>query len=241
MDSYCNNTHQEVSGLCVLYIFYIAQFRRVSLLAMKGIKILLFVAACGIIAFFFQYIYQKNKEKPNHQLAIFGNEGHHVQKFAFTDQDGNPFTSENVKGSVAVVEYFFTTCKSICPIMNNQMMRVDSAFHQEPHFFILSHTVDPETDTVEAINAYAHAHRASKQWKFLTGSKKELYKMARESYLLDALENMDPNIDEDFIHTQNFALIDQQGRIRGVYDGLKSDEIDRLIEEIKLLLANEAN
>jgi protein SCO1 len=137
-----------------------------------------------------------------------------------------------VKGKVYVVDYFFTTCQSICPIMSKQLDRV---YREQKDVLILSHTVDPETDTPGALNAYAKKFNAdSKRWIFLTGSKPELYDLARTGYLLDAQEGNGG--EEDFIHTQNFALIDKKGRIRGYYDGTDSSSVSDLITDIDFLL-----
>ena len=118
--------------------------------------------------------------------------------------------------------------------MNTNLERVYKEFKNNPDFLILSHTVDPETDSVPVLMNYARLHGVSdKKWMFLTGDKKKLYELARKGYLLNAEEgNGDA---EDFIHTQNFALIDKDKHIRGFYDGTDSLEINRLIGEIKLL------
>ncbi len=156
---------------------------------------------------------------------------HTIPPFNFINQKGETVTEEVVKGKVYVVEYFFTTCKSICPIMSNQLSRV---YNNQKDVMILSHTVDPETDSPEILDLYASKYNAdSKRWIFLTGAKSELYKQARTGYLLDAQEgNGGP---EDFIHTQNFALIDKKGRIRGFYDGTDSSSVNELITDINFL------
>ena len=161
----------------------------------------------------------------------------YVQNFSFTDQTGKPFTQKNVEGKVYVAEYFFTTCKGICPKMNANMKTVYDKFKTEPDFAIISHTCMPETDSVPLMKAYSHKMEAdSSKWFFVTGSKDSLYKMARESYLLDNDKNNSINIKDQFIHTQFFALVDKQGRVRGVYDGLKNEELDKLSTDIKDLL-----
>lgn len=160
----------------------------------------------------------------------------YVQNFSFTDENGKSLTQKDVLGKVYVAEYFFTTCKGICPKMNANMKTVYEKFKSEPDFAIISHTCMPETDSVPLMKAYSQKMGADKNWHFVTGSKDSLYKMARESYLLDNDKNNSQNIKEQFIHTQFFAVIDKEGRVRGVYDGLKKDELDKLSRDIKDLL-----
>ncbi|MEP6616926.1 MAG: SCO family protein [Ginsengibacter sp.] len=163
----------------------------------------------------------------------------YVQDFTFTDQDGKQVTERDVKGKVYVAEYFFTTCKGICPKMNANMKGVYEQFAHEENFAILSHTCMPETDSVSMLKLYQKkllGAQDSHNWHFMTGTKEELYKMARESYLLDNDKNNSLNIKDQFIHTQFFALVDKQRRVRGIYDGLKHEELDKLGDDIKALL-----
>jgi len=167
----------------------------------------------------------------------------YVQDFSFTDQNGKQITERNIDGKVYVAEYFFTTCKGICPKMNANMKKIYDKFKEEKGFAILSHTCMPETDSVPVLRAYKqkmignnNEQLSTINWHFLTGSKDSLYKMARESYLLDNDKNNSLNIADQFIHTQFFALIDKQRRLRGIYDGLKNDELDKLSNDIKELL-----
>ena len=164
-----------------------------------------------------------------------------VKPFSFERQDGRQISEKNVAGKVYAAEFFFTTCEGICPKMNRNMKKVFDAFKNENDFLILSHTVDPETDNTARLKTYADSLGADiKNWWFLTGSKDSLYKTARESYILDDPKNNATNIDEQFIHTQFFALIDRNGQVRGIYDGLKKDEIEKLITDIKDLLKEKA-
>jgi len=160
----------------------------------------------------------------------------YVQNFSFTDQNGKQLAQKNMEGKVYVTEYFFTTCKGICPKMNYNMKTIYEKYKNEPDFAIISHTCMPETDSVPLMKAYAQRMGAGPNWFFVTGSKDSLYKMARVSYLLDNEKNNSMNIKDQFIHTQFFALVDKESRVRGVYDGLKNDEIDKLSRDIKDLL-----
>ena len=188
-----------------------------------------------------------------------------VEDFSFVNQDAKNITEREVEGKVYVAEYFFTTCKGICPIMNANMRRVYDAFKDEPGFMIISHTCMPETDSIPLLKAYEakmingklqknadgsykieydtafkliNPKPLNTNWNFVTGDKALLYKMARQDYGID---NGKPDstqlVKDQFIHTQFFALIDKQRRVRGmVYDGLNNDEVEKLITDIKGLL-----
>ncbi|MEY3432847.1 MAG: hypothetical protein RL131_783 [Bacteroidota bacterium] len=160
-----------------------------------------------------------------------------VQPFRFVRQDSIEVTQKDIANKVVVVEYFFTTCKGICPKMNKNMQEVYEKMKSNPDFMILSHTVNPETDSIPILKHYADSLGAStKNWWFLTGSKENLYKSARESYLLDDPKNSSKNIDEQFLHTQFFSLVDKQGRVRGIYDGIKKDEVEQMLLDMQELL-----
>ena len=160
-----------------------------------------------------------------------------VQPFSFTNQDGQQVTERNVAGKVYVAEYFFTTCPSICPMLNTNMLKIYEAYKNEPGFMIVSHTVDPDNDNVARLKRYSDSLKVNtKQWVFLTGRKDSLYQTARNSYLLDDPQNNLQNISEQFLHTQFFALVDRMGRVRKIYDGLKKQEIEELKKDIKRLL-----
>jgi protein SCO1 len=163
-----------------------------------------------------------------------------VMPFSFTRQDGQQITNKDVLGKTVIVEYFFTTCKGICPKMNRNMARIHEQLKGEKDFLILSHTVDPDTDSVPTLKRYADSIGADpNKWWFLTGKKEDLYRTARESYILDDPKNSSKNISEQFLHTQFFCLVDRDGVVRGIYDGLKKEEVEQLVEDTKLLLHQE--
>lgn len=162
-----------------------------------------------------------------------------VRPFRFTNQDGQPVTERDVAGQVYVAEFFFTTCKGICPRMNNNMRIVYDAFKAEPNFKILSHTCDPETDSIPQLKKYSDSMQVdTKRWIFVTGRKDSLYTAARVSYTIDDPANNPANIEDDFLHTQFWALVDQNGDVRKVIDGLKPSEVNELIESARNLLKN---
>lgn len=179
-----------------------------------------------------------NEEMVDPELARIGY-GHTIGDFSFLDQNGKVFTQEQVKGKVYVVEYFFTTCGTICPKMNAQMQRIQQAYKNSKKVALLSFTVNPKTDTVEQLKRYAIDHEANdQQWHFLTGKQEKLYQLARTSFFVLKPAEVENQGDEgsDFIHTNNFVLVDQSGRIRGYYDGTSTKEVNQLIKDIQLLL-----
>ena len=162
----------------------------------------------------------------------------YVKPFHFTNQDGQPVTDADVLDKITVVEYFFTTCKGICPKLNTNMKEIYMEFKDQPDFQIFSHTCNPGTDSVPVLKHYADSLQVdTKKWIFLTGRKDSLYQMARGSYLLDDPKNNVEKIEDQFIHTQFFALVDRKGKIRGkIYDGLKTIEVQQLKRDIAKLL-----
>jgi len=165
-----------------------------------------------------------------------------VKPFTFISQNGTAFTEKQMTGKVCVVNYFFTTCKGICPRMNNNMRSIYDAFKDEPDFMIISHTCDPERDSAPVLKRYSDSLKADpNKWVFLTGRKDSLYNQARVSYLLDDPKNSVIKIEDQFLHTQFFALVDKNGNVRGgVYDGLKQEDLDKLKVDIKTLLKEKA-
>ena len=182
----------------------------------------------------FYYFLFKGTDNWKVQLPILS----YVQPFHFTNQDGNTFTDKELLNKITVVEYFFTTCKGICPKLNTNMKAIYAIYKNEPDFQIVSHTCNPGTDSVPVLKRYADSLGINtKIWVFLTGRKDSLYQMARGSYLLDDPKNNVEKIEDQFIHTQFFALIDRKGKVRGkIYDGLKALEIEQLKQDIAKLL-----
>jgi protein SCO1/2 len=163
-----------------------------------------------------------------------------VAPFTFTNQDGNTVTQKDITGKVVAVEYFFTTCKGICPKLNKNLHSVYEEYKDEPDFMILSHTSDPGTDSAARLKRYADSMGVNTQkWVFLTGRKDSLYKMARHSYKIDDPSNNVSNIEDDFLHTQFIALVNRQGNVVKIYDGLKPSEMKELNREIRKRLKEE--
>ncbi|TDO26527.1 protein SCO1/2 [Sediminibacterium goheungense] len=178
------------------------------------------------------------KPDPAKKLPVLGEEGHRTGKFALLTQDSVVYNSDSLAGSIRVVEFFFTTCKGICPKMNGNMKKLYLQFRSAPQVKFVSFTVDPLHDTPSVLKKYALQQGADGyQWIFLTGQKDSLYRIAREQYLLSAAPADDVVNTEEFIHTQYFALVDAQNQIRGFYDGTSEKEMIRLMADIKILLA----
>ena len=158
---------------------------------------------------------------------------HKISDFKLTNQNGKEITQANYKDKIYVADFFFTTCQDICPVMTKNMYQLQEELKNDNEVLLLSHTVIPEVDTVEQLKEYAIENNVDdSKWNLLTGDKKQIYELARKSYL--AVE--DSNFNEfDMIHTENFMLIDKEKQIRGFYDGTNSEEINRLLKDIEIL------
>jgi protein SCO1/2 len=163
---------------------------------------------------------------------------HTIADFAFTNQNGKIITQKEYEGKVYVADFFFTTCETICPKMTSNMSEIQKAFVNNPKLMLLSHSVLPDTDSVPVLKEYAIKNGViDGKWNLVTGDKKEIYGIARKSYL--AVKTGSPDELYDMVHTENFVLIDTKRRVRGFYDGTKTADITRLIEDVKWLLESE--
>jgi protein SCO1/2 len=183
-----------------------------------------------------------SKKETEAPLPIFGEREvngadtiyHTIADFKFVDQDSAVVTNDTFKGKIYVADFFFTTCRTICPIMKTQMKRVYDSIKGNPDVLILSHTIDPEYDTVGLLKDFAERLGVdSKKWHFVTGDKDKIYEIAQTSYFATALEDKAER--DGFIHSGAFLLIDKDKRIRGKYDGTKADDVNRLLTDIRKL------
>ena len=159
---------------------------------------------------------------------------HTIADFSFINQNGKTITQKDYEGKIYVADFFFTTCGTICPKMTINLSEIQKAFANNPKVKLLSHTVFPETDIVPVLKAYAKKHHVDDtKWNLVTGDKKEIYTMARKSYL--AVKLGKPSELYDMVHTENFVLVDAKKRVRGFYDGTNKEEMKRLIEDITFL------
>jgi protein SCO1 len=181
----------------------------------------------------------KNAEK---SLPIFGERDiqngdtiyHTIGNFKFVDQDSSEVTNETFKDKIYVADFFFTSCRTICPKMKTQMLRVYESVQNDPEVLLLSHTIDPEYDTVGLLKDFADRLGVeSRKWHFVTGEKEQIYNIAQTSYFATALE--DKSEPDGFIHSGAFLLVDKHQRIRGKYDGTVEEDVNRLLKDIEKL------
>lgn len=163
------------------------------------------------------------------------NDFHRIPKFQLTNQKGVSISENDLNGKITVVDFFFTTCPGICPKMTSNMLLVQDAFLEDNDVLILSHSVTPEYDSVLVLNDYANAKGIiSDNWHLLTGERSVIYDLGRNQYFVEEDLGREKGVD-DFIHTENFVLIDQKRRIRGIYNGLNKSSVRQLIADIKTL------
>jgi protein SCO1/2 len=161
---------------------------------------------------------------------------HSIADFAFVNQVGDTIRKEDMAGKIYVADFFFTSCPTICPVMKKEMLRVYEQFKGDPNFRILSHSIDPSHDTQAVLKDYAEKLGVpdAATWNFLTGDQEKIFEIGQTSYLTTTMaDDMEPG---GFLHSGAFLLVDQQGRIRGVYDGTKTEQVDRLLADIPKLL-----
>ncbi|MDD3003724.1 SCO family protein [Flavobacterium sp.] len=162
---------------------------------------------------------------------------HTIADFSFTNQNGKTITQKDYEGKIYVADFFFTTCQTICPKMTSNMVEIQKAIINNPNVMLLSHSVLPDQDSVPVLKKYALEKGVDdSKWNLVTGDKKEIYGIARKSYL--AVKTGSPDELYDMVHTENFILVDQKRRVRGFYDGTKTEDIQRLIEDINWLSEN---
>ena len=173
------------------------------------------------------------------EKKIAGSEGkdtiyHTIEDFSFINQYHDTVSEKTIANKIYVADFFFATCQSICPEMSKNLVEVQKAFEKDDSVLILSHSVNPLHDTVEVLFNYGKTYGAIKnKWHFLTGNKKQIYNLAKTSYLVTAIE--DDGSAEGFLHSELLLLVDNKGRIRGMYDGTDKAEVNKLIKDIALL------
>lgn len=163
------------------------------------------------------------------------NRNHTVSDFNLINQNGVSVTSKEYENKIYVVDFFFTTCQSICPIMTNNMLKIQSEFINNDDIMLLSISVTPEIDNIKVLKDYTIEKGINdSKWNITNGSKKHIYDLARKSYFA-VVDQGDGSL-QDFIHTPNFILVDTKNQIRGIYDGTTESEISRLIKDINILV-----
>jgi protein SCO1/2 len=160
---------------------------------------------------------------------------HHIADFQFVNQDSTIITQDTFKDKIYVADFFFTSCPTICPIMKTQMLRVYDKVLDNPDVMILSHSIDPKHDTVALLKDFAERLGvSSSKWHFVTGNKDEIYKIGQASYMVAAID--DPTEPGGYIHSGAFILVDKDRQVRGLYDGTKEDQVDKLMIDMDKLL-----
>lgn len=160
---------------------------------------------------------------------------HRIADFSLTNQNGKTVTQKDFKGKIYVADFFFTNCPNICIAMTDNLLKVQEKIKNNPNVMLLSHSVTPKIDSVPQLKKYALEKGViDKKWNLVTGDKKEIYELARKSYL--AVKEDGDGGPFDMIHTENFILVDPDRRIRGFYDGTDLEEIQRLLEELEILI-----
>jgi len=212
----------------------------------KSIPILVIMAFFSVVMIYLIYsLLTPEKKLPIYNPAdvnpklvdesmIHIRKNHKVADFKLINQNGDTITQEDYKDKIYVADFFFTRCQTICPIMTNNMGKLQEVFKNDNDIKFLSLSVTPEMDSIPILREYADRKGViDTKWNITTGDKKHIYELARKSYFA-VLDEGDGGI-QDFIHTENFILVDKKKQIRGFYDGTDSKDIQRLITDIKIL------
>ncbi len=202
---------------------------------MVPVLIILFLRNFGENNYEIPVLYENGVEDPFGDCNDINTGQHYIPDFTFINQDSVPIGRADMKGKVTIVDFFFTSCPSICPVMSLEMERVQDAFRNEETVQLYSISIDPAYDTPARLSEYAHLHKANPdKWHFLNGPKDEVYQLARCGFILPTIDGK--GVPDDFIHSDKLALIDGEGRIRGYYSGTNREDVDLLILETKILL-----
>jgi protein SCO1/2 len=218
---------------------------------MKGLRILQgMVLVCILLIPVLVFMFLRGFGSNEYDLPIYFQNGvdnpfmecpptdttqHYIPEFSFLNQEGKPIGRAEMEGKITVVDFFFTSCPSICPVMSREMERVNDIFRDQPNVQIMSISIDPEYDTPEVLQKYATEHNAIPgKWHFLSGPKEETYRLAKCGFIIPTVDGN--GVPDDFVHTDKFMLIDELGRIRGYYSGTSREDVDLLILETKVLL-----
>ena len=212
----------------------------------KTLFVVLSILSVIIIGLFYNVLNRKtlpvftpsmvNPEMVDSTIQYIANK-HTIADFAFINQNGKVITQNEYKGKIYVADFFFTTCGTICPMMTDNMVWLQEQIKDNPKVMLLSHSVTPDIDSVSVLKEYARKKGViDAKWNLVTGNKKDIYYIARKSYL--AVKTGNSSELYDMVHTENFVLVDQKRRVRGFYDGTKREEVEQLLKDINWLLEN---
>lgn len=183
-------------------------------------------------------VYHQNAAEMSSDLCVFPEGQHYIPSFNLLNQHSRPVSEKYFEDHVTVVNFFFTTCPTICPDMTSELLRVQGNFPDNAPVRILSISIDPAYDRPEVLASYANLHGAREnQWNFVTGDKSAIYELVRCGFILPVQDRMDGA--EDILHSDRFILVDSQRRIRGYYSGTDREDVDRLLTEMKILIQEE--
>ncbi len=199
------------------------------------ILIFLFLKGFGNNTYNIPVYFEKGVDNPFRECPVADTTQHYIPEFSFTNQEGETVGRADMKGKITIVDFFFTSCPSICPKMSAEMERVNDMFRDEDHIQIMSISIDPQYDTPEILKEYAEKHKAEAgKWDFLTGDVQETYALAKCGFIIPTVDGL--GVPDDFVHSDKFVLIDELGRIRGYYSGTSREDVDLLMLEAKVLL-----
>lgn len=199
------------------------------------VLIFLFLKGFGKNEYDLPVFFQNGVDNPFQECPVTDTTQHYIPEFAFTNQEGKSVGRAEMEGKITIVDFFFTSCPSICPVMSKEMERVNDMFRDEPNVQIMSISIDPEYDTPAILKEYAYEHNAIPgKWHFLSGPKDETYRLARCGFVIPTIDGN--GVPDDFVHTDKFILVDELGRIRGYYSGTNREDVDLLMLETKVLL-----
>lgn len=199
------------------------------------VLIFMFLKGFGNNTYDLPVYFEKGVDNPFQTCPISDTTQHFIPEFSFVNQEGQMKGKADMLGKITVVDFFFTSCPSICPVMSKEMERVNDMFRDEPVVQILSISIDPEYDTPEILKEYADKHNAEAgKWDFLSGDKLATYELARCGFVIPTIDGF--GVPDDFVHSDKFILVDELGRIRGYYSGTNREDVDLLMLETKVLL-----
>ena len=199
------------------------------------ILIFLFLKGFGTNNYDIPVFFEKGVDNPFRECPIADTTQHYIPEFSFTNQEGEIVGRTDMEGKITIVDFFFTSCPSICPKMSSEMERVNDMFRDYDQVQIMSISIDPTYDTPEILKEYAEKHHAEAgKWNFLTGGVQETYDLAKCGFIIPSVDGL--GVPDDFVHSDKFVLVDDIGRIRGYYSGTSREDVDLLMLETKVLL-----
>tara|TARA_R110002020_G_scaffold99906_3_gene236784 strand:+ start:1146 stop:1748 length:603 start_codon:yes stop_codon:yes gene_type:complete len=195
----------------------------------------MFLRGFGRNSYDIPVFYENGLDSPFTECPVSDSTQHFIPEFSFTNQEGNTVGRADMEGKITIVDFFFTSCPSICPKMSSEMERVNDMFRDNEEVQIMSISIDPTYDTPAILKEYAEEHNAKAgKWDFLTGGVEETYNLAKCGFVIPTIDGL--GVPDDFIHSDKFMLIDELGRIRGYYSGTTREDVDLLMLEAKVLL-----